>query len=268
MSTTSFPPTARHFDVYEFVAVLGHSTRQAAEKFQLSQTRVCQLVHKVVTFMAEVMPGMLEAVPEPQRLALSKNVAALRLEHLYQQSLAAWKTSGGESWRTRAPLTPTATPVKTTWKDCGKTGYLTAALKISQAAMELALPLPIGALAADESESPAEPQTWELDDERAGALSPPPNGDCSEKCEISPAPADRATEPSPQVEGPQAAATPFPLTGAVPQSASCGLFSEPANAAGAASSAENGRLSRAQRRARQREARRLLKRQRELAAAG
>ena len=144
------PPSARDFQVYEHVAIEGNTTRQAAQRFKISQTRVCQILRRVAAFAAVALPGILESeAPEAQRLAVSKNVAALRLEHLYQQSMAAWNESRGESWRI---CNSGGKPVRTTVKDCGKVVYLREAAKISRQAMELAMPLPMGCLAQENDE--------------------------------------------------------------------------------------------------------------------
>ena len=150
------PPSARDFNVYEHVAVEGHTTRQAAERFKISQTRVCQVIRKVAAFATAVLPGVLESeMAEAQRLAVSKNVAALRLEHLYQQSMAAWRKSGGEAWRVRESKGG-CDVVRTTCKQSRKIAFLDQAMKISQRALELDLPLPMCMLAEDDDESDAE----------------------------------------------------------------------------------------------------------------
>lgn len=303
-SPPATPPAARHFDVYEYVAIQGHSTRQAAQKFKISQTRVCQLVHQVVAFMGEVMPPILEQIPESRRLILSKNVAALRLEHLYNTSLAAWKASGGENWKVREPLRPGSLCVRTTWKECGKVTYLTQALKISRAAMEAAIPIPIGILAEedeDEQLAGAEPQDCDLSDDQpnptpvdeaamderihklqemvvemrsvVSQLPPvdaaPPNGDCSEKEAKSAAADGSAGEPAPQLEETQAIPAPSPAGTREPQLHDSALFSDRAPAPAVEPDLPiERRLSRAQRRARQRQAERHLMRRRQRAATG
>ncbi len=296
MSATApaMPPKASHFHVYEATAVAGLTTRQAAEKFKISQTRVCQIVRQVVSFMGQAFIQVLEGeIPEAQRLAISRNVAGLRMEHLYNECLAAWKDSGGETWRVREPLRSAGEIVRTTSKALRKPGYLMTALNISKQAMELAIPIPIGILAEEDEEDatakpqePAEPQepadTGELPadseptqeqlsevarqicvmraaiQELKQELPPisPPNGDCSTIGEISPVCAADRADSSPQTPAGQDAAPMLPSAAETSANLASALFSGRQRPTGQ------------QRRSRQRQAEKHLARRRELAAAG
>ena len=181
-ATSLLPPSARDFHVYEHVAVEGNSTRQAAQKFKISQTRVCQVIRQVAAFTASVLPGILESeVPEAQRLVMSRNVAGLRLAHLYEEAMTAWRNSRGEAWRIRdVHKAGYHDSLRTTWKQQGQLCYLMQAVKISRVAMELAIPLPLGMLARIEQEEEEHDREVargeDRDEEQAAAVSGEPAG--------------------------------------------------------------------------------------------
>ena len=181
--STLIPPSARDFHIYEHVAVEGNSTRQAAQKFKISQTRVCQVIRQVAAFTASVLPGILDSeVPEAQRLVMSRNVAGLRLAHLYEEAMTAWRNSRGEAWRIRdVHKAGYHDSVRTTWKQQGQLCYLMQAVKISRVAMELAIPLPLGMLARIEQEEEEHDREVargeDRDDDQAAAVSGEPAGD-------------------------------------------------------------------------------------------
>src|SRR5262245_58147454 len=86
------PPSGRDFEVYETVILGGKTTRHAAEKFELSQTRICQIVERMRAWQAEVLPA--DTSHSAERLQqLAKSVAAGRLDHLYCETMEAWRQS-------------------------------------------------------------------------------------------------------------------------------------------------------------------------------
>ena len=89
------PPKGRDFEACRLMTVEGLSTREAAERMGLSQTRVIQLRDRVLDWMAAELPRLETASPE-QRLAVAEYLAAERLEFLYGASLCAWRQSQGK----------------------------------------------------------------------------------------------------------------------------------------------------------------------------
>ncbi len=51
------PPGPRDWHAYRLVKVEQRTTREAAAELKISQTRVCQLIARVVEYLAEVAPG-------------------------------------------------------------------------------------------------------------------------------------------------------------------------------------------------------------------
>src|SRR5688572_29030777 len=82
------PPIQRDFDVYHFLKE-GGSTRSAALRFGVSQTRVRQLARRVVTWAAEVLPPDTEA-ETTGLLRVAVSVAGYRLDYFYQQTMEQW----------------------------------------------------------------------------------------------------------------------------------------------------------------------------------
>ena len=93
------PPGERDFQVFRFVRVELHSTRGAAEVFGISQTRVRQIVSRVVAYLlATAREGLAEDDEEPAgSLAVAEQIARMQLEHLYQKAMEGWRKSQEQS---------------------------------------------------------------------------------------------------------------------------------------------------------------------------
>src|SRR3954449_1247261 len=52
------PPSARDFQVFHRAAIEGQPTREVAWQFEISQTRVCQIVKRVRVWLWEVLPDV------------------------------------------------------------------------------------------------------------------------------------------------------------------------------------------------------------------
>ena len=89
------PPGERDFELFRFVRVELHSTRAAAEVFRISQTRVRQVVSRVVEYLlATAREGLEEDEDEPAgSLAVAEQIARMQLEHLYHKAMEAWRKS-------------------------------------------------------------------------------------------------------------------------------------------------------------------------------
>ena len=90
-TTVKLPPSQRDFEVYHFLKE-GGSTRSAAARFGVSQTRVRQVARRVVTWAAEVLPADSEA-ETAGLLRVAVSVAGDRLEYFYQQTMEQWHTT-------------------------------------------------------------------------------------------------------------------------------------------------------------------------------
>src|SRR5262245_5881310 len=138
MIAQKLPPRGRDFEVFSAVILAGKSTREAAAGFKLSQTRVCQIVERVRKWQVEVLGTAHHAEPQPSEerlLHLAKCIAAGRLDHLYGESMEAWRRSQGQLKKTRSSRY--GDEVTTTSVSCGDTKYLVAAMRLSKAQAEL-----------------------------------------------------------------------------------------------------------------------------------
>jgi hypothetical protein len=169
----NLPPSGRDFEVFHDVVVQGSSTRSAAREFKISQTRVCQVVERVRTWLEAACPAAAgEAVTERQ-LSLAMALAADRLDHLYSQALIGWNSSEGDIEKTR--ITGSGDTVTTKTISYGDPRYLLAAGKLTllRAKLPAAGTYHRGlAAAADELEGPAPADAVPTDDHSVG--------DCSE----------------------------------------------------------------------------------------
>jgi len=84
------PPTGRDFIVYQRVVVDGASTRMVAEEAGVSQTRVRQIVIRVMQWLVETLPADTE-LSEAAQLRLAQHIAADRLERFYVEANRYWQ---------------------------------------------------------------------------------------------------------------------------------------------------------------------------------
>jgi hypothetical protein len=133
-------PSERDWAIYQAVRVEQWSTRVAAKEFDISQTRVCQIVERTAAFNAQAV-----TVPtkedEARQLATGKLLAAERIEYLYGQALSCFRRS-----QTKEAGCTTTRP------NCGDSRYLHAAAKLAMLASTLP-PLPLRA--TENCEKPA-----------------------------------------------------------------------------------------------------------------
>jgi len=85
----ALPPSGRDFLVYQRVVVDGVSTRFAGPEFNISQTRVRQIVNRVTQWLVEALPQDTD-LSEAAKLRLGQHIAADRLERFYVESNRAW----------------------------------------------------------------------------------------------------------------------------------------------------------------------------------
>src|SRR5437870_7790596 len=79
------PPAERDFEIYEAVHIAGCSTWSQARKHEISQTRVRQVVRRVVEWLGEVLPPQAKVARE-QETHLARQIAAGRFQHQYEEA--------------------------------------------------------------------------------------------------------------------------------------------------------------------------------------
>jgi hypothetical protein len=128
------PPSERDFLVFEVLAFDGRSTRQAAEQFDISQTRVMQIRRHVAEWIAREVPEGLDLSPR-ERLRLAAYVANGRVDALYSQVMQAWHESKSPATSIRSGQ---AGELHITRNSHGDPRYLLAASRLIERQMSLA----------------------------------------------------------------------------------------------------------------------------------
>jgi len=96
------PPSQRDFEVYRFVKIEHHSTRQAAGQFNISQSRVRQVLAAIVEYLVDTVP-VDEEGKCVERLQVAEQLAREQLEFLYGQAIEWWQHSVHD-WRSGSAL--------------------------------------------------------------------------------------------------------------------------------------------------------------------
>jgi len=181
------PPSGRDFEVFEDVVVGGGTTRGAAFRFKISQTRICQVVARVREWLEEVVPAAAREFTTQQQLNLAMGIAGDRLDHLYGQALVGWNSTDGEMEKTR--IMPNGDVFTTKTYAYGDVRYLIAAGRLAGMRAKLLTGGVMNdamAAAADVTEGPLPVEFMEEAAAREEAASweaefgsDPPEGDCS-----------------------------------------------------------------------------------------
>jgi hypothetical protein len=88
-SRTPSPPSPRDFEIYEAIHIDGCSTRSQANLHEISQTRVRQIVRRVVEWLGQVIPPQAKVAKE-QEVYLARQIAADRFQHQLEQMTELW----------------------------------------------------------------------------------------------------------------------------------------------------------------------------------
>ncbi len=103
---TTLPPTPRDFEIHRLALVEFRSTRQIAEKFGISQTRVRQITARVSQWLTDMLPLKSEQdIEKEKRFAI--HLAAAQLQHQIETLQNFWDGSGDPKYlrqQTRAIL--------------------------------------------------------------------------------------------------------------------------------------------------------------------
>ena len=94
-AAAKLPPSERDFQVFRFVRVETNTTRAAAQVFAISQTRVRQVVSRVAEYLLAVAREGVEEDEEERAgsLSVAEQIARMQLEYLYQQAMHSWNDS-------------------------------------------------------------------------------------------------------------------------------------------------------------------------------
>jgi hypothetical protein len=180
----SQPPTERDWYLFEAVAVAGLSSRQAAQQFGISQTRVQQIRHQVTEWLA-VIHGPGEGLSPIERICAAIDLAERRCNYMYSEAMEAWRASQEPQVSTR--IGPTGHEIKTTTLKGGDSRYLWMAMRVNTQALHI---LGLGKkLLADAFELNVDPNDRSIPTDprvtgkraagTAAVASNPPVGDCS-----------------------------------------------------------------------------------------
>jgi hypothetical protein len=88
-ASRKLPPTERDFEIYEAVHVCNCSTWSQARKHQISQTRVRQVIRRVVEWLGEVLPPQAKVARE-QEVHLARQIAADRFQRQLEEATTFW----------------------------------------------------------------------------------------------------------------------------------------------------------------------------------
>src|ERR1044072_7084219 len=83
------PPSELDFEIYEAVQIRNSSTHIQAQKWEISQTRVRQIVRRVVEWLAEVLPPQTKIARE-QEIHLARQIAADRFQRQLEEAERFW----------------------------------------------------------------------------------------------------------------------------------------------------------------------------------
>jgi hypothetical protein len=150
--TPSMPPSPRDLEVYEFVAVRSKTTREAAAAFGISQTRVRQVLARVVEFLVQVVPADDDEHTQERKLAAAQWAAGMRLDFLYGQAMEMWRKS--------------QEPTQSSPIGLGKVCYLNQAMRVALAAAKV----PMRSM----------PALLAIEEQTEKPIANPPLRDCSE----------------------------------------------------------------------------------------
>src|SRR3954463_11216105 len=84
------PPSQRDFEISEEVHIQQRSTWQAALRHDISQTRVRQIIRRVVEWLSEVLPPQAKVAREKE-LYLARQIAADRFQHQLEEVASLWQ---------------------------------------------------------------------------------------------------------------------------------------------------------------------------------
>jgi plasmid maintenance system antidote protein VapI len=132
-------PSARNFAIFCEVEFEGASLRHAAEAYEISPTRVQQIVNDTRAWYIDTTPEWVRETDASIQPLLACRRHQARLEHLYGQAMQAWLNSQTEitTTRVRSGVLENS-EVRVTQPCFGQVRYLTAAMQMSKAQIDAA----------------------------------------------------------------------------------------------------------------------------------
>jgi hypothetical protein len=124
----AYQPTERDWYLYEAVQIEGLSSRQAAQRFGISQTRVQQVRRKMTEWLA-VIAGPEAGLSPTERIRAAIDLAERRCNFLYSEAMEAWRASQEPQVSTR--IGPGGHEMKTTTLKSGDSRYLWMAMRMN-----------------------------------------------------------------------------------------------------------------------------------------
>src|SRR5262249_42689571 len=82
-------PSERDFAIYQAVHIAGASTRSQADLYEISQTRVRQIVRRVVDWLGQVLPPQTNVAKENETY-LARQIAADRFQFQLEEATRCW----------------------------------------------------------------------------------------------------------------------------------------------------------------------------------
>jgi len=134
-STRQAPPSERDFELFFAVQAQCLSTRAAAERFGISQTRVLQVRDRVAEWLGGTLLP-LRSLSVRQRVGVVGEMARHRIEFLLSQAVEAWHASKGTTTKVR--VGESLNEVTTTYTTQGEIRYLIAASRLNEGTLKLA----------------------------------------------------------------------------------------------------------------------------------
>jgi hypothetical protein len=160
------PPSERDFAIYHAVQIAGSSTRSQADLHEISQTRVRQIVRRVVEWLGQVLPPQAKIAKE-QEIHLARQIAADRFQFQLEEVT--------ESWRATNEIKYASLRIRLTTAQA-RLGAVGGRLDGLAADAIEGLPVPVWSdtsAASQESKATADPVGW--DKAASAADGPPPD---------------------------------------------------------------------------------------------
>jgi hypothetical protein len=89
-------PSPRNVEIHQLVTYDGYSLRQVAAIHELSANRVVEIVQQVERWYRESTPDWAAGLAREQQAIAAWRVHAERLQHLYCETMQAWRESQGK----------------------------------------------------------------------------------------------------------------------------------------------------------------------------
>lgn len=126
------PPSERDWDVWEAVSRDGLTQRQAAERFSLSQPRVCKILREVESWGQDNETDPRAGRSSAERRRLAEHTYRFQLGAHYREAIQAWEASKGMQEESRPAPGGCGAPAVRRYQGFGKPVYLMLAVRIAE----------------------------------------------------------------------------------------------------------------------------------------